>query len=269
MRTYMSIALITIAGAGATPLSGADSSATDFLVRATPGVWDAQLGGDLSYQGPGIPSGTTTSPKELDLGRHRIVPQIEVGAQIPFLFSFYAGADLFSEDGTTTLTRTIAFGGHSYTGGTAVSTSVSLHDYWGEIGVRPINFDRVGVAIGIAGHAIHAGVDFDDPTLGVSDRIHKTLVVPALALRAHVRPIGSLTVEARVHAIDAGVAHQHFEYVDASGQVDYRPIPLLGIYAGYRYTLYDLHLHNPSGGSTAASFDIHLTGPFAGLVLEF
>ena len=115
---------------------------------------------------------------------------------------------------------------------------MSLHDYWGEIGVRPLNLDRIGVGIGIAAHVVHGGVDIDDPALGVSDRLHKTVVIPALALRAHVRPIGSLTLEARVHAVDAGLDHQHFEYVDASGQADYRPFPILGIFAGYgRYML--------------------------------
>ncbi len=200
--------------AAAVPLVGADTSATDYWVRVMPGVWLTKLDGDFSYAGPGVSGATTTSPDELGLTKQRVVPQVEAGVQIPFLFSFDAGADLFSEDGTTTLDRTINFGAHSYTGGTAVSTTVTLHDYWGEIGVRPLNLDRIGVGIGIAAHVVHGGVDVDDPALGVSDRLHKTLVIPALALRAHVRPIGSLTLEARVHAVDAGLDHQHFEYID-------------------------------------------------------
>ena len=224
-------------------MAGADSSATDYWVRVMPGVWLTKLDGDFSYAGPGITSATTTSPDELGLTKRRVVPQIVAGVQIPFLFSFDAGADLFSEDGTATLQRTVTFGDHSYTGGTTVSTTVSLHDYWGEIGVRPLNLDRIG-----GGHR-HRGArgprrgGYRRSRARVSDRLHKTVVIPALALRAHVRPIGSLTLEARVHAVDAGLDHQHFEYVDASGQADYRPFPILGIFAGYRYMLYDLHLH--------------------------
>ena len=60
-----------------------------------------------------------------------------------------------------------------------------------------------------------------------------------------------------MHAVDAGLDHQHFEYIDAAGQADYRPVPILGLFAGYRYTLYDLHLHDPTGSNTAASFLVH------------
>lgn len=266
MRRVLLLSLVS----SASGLVAADSSATDYWVRVMPAAWvDVRLKGDLAYQGSSGEEATEVTPSTLGLDQSRTVPQLELGAQIPFLFSFAAGYDRFADSGSGTLSQTVTFGSHSYTAGTTINSTVTLRDYWGEIGVRPFNLDRVGVGIGIAVHDVQGDIGLNDPQLGVSDTLEKSIPIPALSLRAHVRPIGSLTIEGRLHGIDAGYEGNHLKYADLELQADYRPIPFVGVIGGYHYTLYDIRLHDPTGSGSTGLFDVHLGGPYVGLIAEF
>lgn len=266
---------LMLAGATALPavLSAADEVATDYWVRVMPSLWFAELGGDFTYQDGGS-SGSKLQTDELGLGSRENAFSIEAGAQIPFLFGFHAGLSDFGTSATTTLTRTVTFGNQTYAASDRVETSVDLRDWYGEICVRPVNFDVAGFSVGIAVHALHGDLKLTDQSAGTSQELSKTVPVPALSLRAHLAPlwllgIKSLTLEGRVHYFDLSISGDRLKYADAEIQASYRPIDFLGINGGYRYTLIDLHLDHPTGSSSSADIDLHLQGPYLGLIAKF
>lgn len=262
---------LLLAGVGALP--AADEVATDYWVRVLPSLWSAKLGGDFTYQDNGT-TGSKLETGELGLGSRENSFAVEAGAQIPFLFGFHVGLSNFTEDASTTLSRTVTFGSQTYTAGDRVDTHVGLRDWYGEICVRPINFDVAGFSVGVAVHAVKGDLGLSDQNAGFSDELSKTVPVPTLSLRAHVAPlwlfgIKSLTLEGRLHYLDLSISGDHLRYADVSVMASYRPIDYLGITGGYRYNLIDLKLDHPADSNSSADIDLHLQGPFIGLIAKF
>jgi hypothetical protein len=246
-----------------------DDSATDYWVRVMPEAWFPKLTGNVAYRGSSGSDPTVLGTNDLGLGSRKLSPTIEAGVRFPFLFSIDAGYSSYSNSSDTTFSQSASFGDHTYAANTTVDTSMYLRDYWGEFGIRPLNLSTFGFGIGIAGHLVRGDLELKDEQSGTDDALAKTIIIPALSLRAHVTPVSHLTIEARVHIFDAGIAGQHVDYTDAVLQVSYRPIAFIGILGGYRYTRYDLHLHAHDQNNEEALFDLRLQGPFAGLIAQF
>jgi hypothetical protein len=254
-------------GALAAPLA-AEGAATDYWVRVMPSVWLTKLGGDVAYR-DGSAAATSVGAGELGLDKQEHPFAIEAGAQIPFLFGFHAGASDFKTDGDSTLTKNVTFGNQTFSAATTVHSEAELRDLWGEICVRPLNLDLVGFSIGIAGHSLGAKLKVSDTGGGGSDSFDHTLFVPAGALRAHVTPLSGLTIEGRLHYMEIGLSGDHIRFAQAALQISYCPIRWVGILAGYRYDLYDAHIDQPHGANSAADANLHLSGPYFGLVGKF
>ncbi len=246
----------------------ADGASTDYWVRVMPALWAAQLDGDFSYQRGGS-SGSRFTTDQLGIDGAKNIFAIEAGAQIPFLFGFHAGYFDFSTEGTRPLTQTQTFGNQTYAATTQVKTTVGLRDLYGEICIRPLNLDLVGFSVGVAGHSIDGRMELADLTTGNSDSIEKTVFIPAVAVRGHVSPLKCLTLEARVHWIEIATGGNHVRFADADVQLAYRPIEWVGVLAGYRYNLYDLHLKDPTGTNSSADLNLSLSGPYVGLIAKF
>jgi hypothetical protein len=248
--------------------AAADGSATSYWVRVMPELWSAKLDGTFSYATGGA-TPTTLGTSQLGLDERKNTFAIEAGARLPFLFSFDAGYFGFSTEGTRPLDRTAHFGSQTFSVSTQVHTKVELIDYYGEVSVRPIDLDIAGFGIGIAAHWLDGKASLDDLSSGQDESLSHQLVIPAVALRAHVTPLHGLTIEGRLHWMDAGISGDHTHFIDAEIQASYRPIRWVGVLGGYRYALYDLHVKDPQGANSTADIDAHLGGPYLGLVAEF
>jgi hypothetical protein len=268
MPRLVHLAPLLLAMGTATQVAAAEGATTDYWVRVMPSLWLAKLDGDLSYQrGATAPSKLTTD--QLAIGKRENTVMIEAGAQVPFLFGFHAGYSDFSTSGTTTLTQNVTFGTQTYTAATRVQTDVGLRDLWGEICIRPLNLDLVGFSIGVAAHSLDSEFTLVDLGSGQRESLSKNLIIPAGALRAHVTPFLGMTIELRLHYIEVGIAGDHARFAQAAIQASYRPIEWVGVLAGYRYDLYDVHLEDPNGSNSAADANLTLGGPYVGLVAKF
>ena len=263
-------ALSCLFAVSATPLIAADEAVTDYWVRVMPSAWFASLGGDASWSKNGVP-GSHFTVDDLGLNDRKTTFAIEASAQIPFLFGFHAGYADFSTDSSTLLTQNLTFGNHTYTAGTTVDSTTSLRDLYGEICIRPINFDTVGFSIGVAVHAATGDITIKDPALAIERSFNETAYIPVLALRGHVTLpfLTGLGVEAKLHYMELSLSDQHARYADADLHFSYRPIDYLGVLVGYRYMLADVHFTDPSGSGSAADLRLSLTGPYAGLIAKF
>jgi hypothetical protein len=246
----------------------ADGSATSYWVRAMPELWFAKLDGTFSYATGGA-TPTTLGADELGLGERKKTFAIEAGARLPFLFSFDAGYFGFSTEASSALHRTVQFGGQTFPVTNQVHTKVELDDVYGEVSIRPLDLDLAGFGIGLAAHWLDGKATLDDLTSGQHESLSQQLVLPAVALRGHVTPLSGLTIEGRLHWIDAGVGGDHAHFIDTEIQASYRPIHWVGVLAGYRYGLYDVHVKDPQGAHSSADIDAHLGGPYIGLVAQF
>jgi hypothetical protein len=255
---------------GTMPLMAADEAATDYWVRVMPSAWFASLGGDAAWSKDGV-QGSRFTMGDLGLDNRETTFAIEASAQVPFLFGFHAGYADFSTDGSATLSQDVTFGNHTYNAGTTVDSTSSLRDFYGEICVRPINFDTVGFSIGLAVHATTGEVTIKDAGAGFERSFDETAYIPALALRAHVTLpfLTGLGLEGKLHYLELAYSDQHARYADADVRVSYRPIDYLGVLVGYRYMLIDVHFTDPSGSGSAADLRLALTGPYAGLIAKF
>jgi hypothetical protein len=257
-----------LAAAAAAPLAAAEGASTDYWVRVMPSLWLTKLGGDIAYQRGSTPA-TQVTAGDLGLGHQESTLALEAGAQVPFLFGFHAGYSGFKTDGDSTLTRTVTFGSQTYAAGTRLHSEAELRDLWGEICVRPLNLDLVGFSIGIAGHSLGATMELTDTGSGTTESLDQTVFIPAGALRAHVTPLGGLTIECRVHYMEVGFSGDHLRFAQAAIQASYCPIRWVGVLAGYRYDLYDIHVDQPNGANSSADANLHLGGPYVGLMAKF
>jgi hypothetical protein len=257
-----------LAAAAATPLAAAEGASTDYWVRVMPELWLNRLQGDIAYQ-HGAAAPTTESTGALRLGHREHTLALEAGAQVPFLFGFHAGYSDFSTDGTSTLTRNVTFGNQTFAASSTVHSEAELQDLWGEICVRPLNLDLVGFSIGVAGHEIGAKLKITDTGSGASEALDQDVFVPAGALRAHVTPLSGLTVEGRLHYMELGLSGDHVRFAQVALQASYCPIKWVGVLAGYRYDLYDMHIDQPSGKNSSADANVHLSGPYLGVMAKF
>jgi hypothetical protein len=258
-----------LAAAASAPLAAADNASTDYWVRAMPSLWLPQLGGDAAYHRGTASPATTVSADQLGLGDRQRSPQIEAGAQIPFLFGFHAGWSTFKSEGDSTLGGSLTFGTRTFAPATTVHAEAELSDLWGEICVRPLNLDLVGFSIGLAGHELGAKIKLTDSSSGATESFDQSVFVPAGSLRAHVTPLTGLTIEGRLHYMEIGLDGDHIRFAQAEFQASYCPIRWVGVLAGYRYDLYDVHLHQPNGANSSADANLHLSGPYVGLMAKF
>jgi hypothetical protein len=247
-----------------TTCAAADSTANDYWVRASVAAWMAPLDGDFAY---GVNGGTgdSASTDELGLDDSEVNLMGEISLQIPFFLDVHLGGWNFGTEGRGQLTRDIAFGDQTFSASDMVATTVDLSDIYGEI-AWGLNTDLVGASIGLAVHWMSAEIKLVDETASLSDSADGSFPIPALALRAHVNPLDVLGVEAVVHGLSLGLGDVEANVLDARLQVVYRPLAMLGVFAGYRHLLIDIAADD---GEDKAAIDVTLSGPYLGLLAQF
>lgn len=166
-----------------------------------------------------------------------------------------------SYDGDTTLTRTIQYGGETYTLGTRVVSDLSF-DY-GRLGWvwEMIGGDHVRIGTVLEAKAVRAEARLLAPDLASPVATHDKVsgVFPTVGIAFDVSPSRSVGVFGEVSGISAG-KRGHF----TDGEIGVRIAPWRGVavLAGYR-TL-DFKVRDDPNYATFTD-----GGPFAGLALRF
>jgi len=165
-------------------------------------------------------------------------------------------------NGSSALNIPVTYNGSNYNVGDTVNAELKANVYDAGITWYLVNMDdlpsRLQIGIEAAVKVTDVDATLSDQTLGISQTVSKTLPIPTIGLRGRVALADFVGVTARAGYL--GYAGNHF--LDAEAQVEFSPIPTLGIYGGYRYI--DLKI-DQSGVFVDARFQ----GPFAGAFFRF
>ncbi len=236
---------------------GGLSAHADEAISVKVGYASLTASGDLSATGLGIP-GTTLSDATLDLGRSNNVTA-EVALQLgdsrlsasylPLKFS-----------GTSTLATNINFNGQTFTVGTPVSSELKADIIDIAYTYYLVNMDDAPsrLQLGIEASVKYIRADTSLSGAGVTQNASANIPLPTIGVRGRVALADFIGVTARVGYI----GYSGNRFLDADAQLEFSPLPTLGIYAGYRYI--DVKVDS-SGVALNAKF----TGPYAGAFFRF
>lgn len=164
--------------------------------------------------------------------------------------------------GTGTLTRDFFFNGENYTVGETVKGDIDVDLY--DVGLTwyLLNFDDLPVRLQlgpeIAVKIVDGDLSVESHTTGIRESVSGTAAVPTIGARARVGISDFVALVGRVGYVE----YDDNTFLDADGQIEISPIPLVGIYGGYRYLDIDV---DESDIVLDATFD----GPYAGAFVRF
>lgn len=177
-------------------------------------------------------------------------------------FRLSAGYMPLKFSGTSTLSQPITFNDETFELGTQATGSLDVDLY--DLGLTwyLLNIDdlpvRVQLGPELSVKVFDGEASIVSQTTGLSEAVSGTAPVPTLGLRARVGLADMLSLSGRVGYVE----YNDNSFLDADGQVEFSPVPMFGIYAGYRY----LDLEVDEGDLFVdATFD----GPYGGFLVRF
>ncbi|RMH50712.1 MAG: hypothetical protein D6682_06340 [Zetaproteobacteria bacterium] len=186
-----------------------------------------------------------TAEAVLQFGDHRLSLDL-----LPISFS-----------GHGTLSQQVTYGGKSFPVGTAVDSS--LKDTMYDIGYTYffVNMDdlpsrlQLGVEFTVKINQVKGSMRGG----GITAESSATAPIPTIGLRGRVALADFLGLVGRVGYLKVGGKGS---YLDADGQLEFSPLPMVGIYGGYHYIKLKV--------DTSSSFtDLRFAGPYVGGFARF
>ncbi len=178
----------------------------------------------------------------------------------PFRFSAaYLPLDF---SGSGNITQNITFGNQTFPASTNVASDVEMEVYDLAVAFHVINFDdgpmRVQLGPEVAVKIADVDLSVRDTSGGLTERVSGTVPVPTIGARGRVAFSDFIGVVGRIGYLEI----QDNSFLDAEIQIEYSPLPTLGVFAGYRYIDVDV---DESGVILQSTF----AGPFAGVFARF
>ncbi|MBN1959003.1 MAG: hypothetical protein JXQ81_12325 [Desulfuromonadales bacterium] len=164
--------------------------------------------------------------------------------------------------GTGTLSRSVTFNGTTYNIGTAVKSDLSVDLY--DIGYTYylLNFDdlpmRFQLGFELAVKVADVDVSIKDLTTGVTETVSGTAPIPTIGARTRIALADFLGISGRIGYLELNDNH----FLDAEAQVEFSPLPMVGLYAGVR--IFDLKIDEDD-----INIETEFSGPFGGLMVRF
>ncbi len=164
--------------------------------------------------------------------------------------------------GTGTLTVEGEFNGEPFSVDDSVKTDLDINLY--DIGYTYylLNFDdlptRLQLGLELAVKIADVDVTFHDLTQNFSESESGTLPIPTVGVRTRVALADFLGLIGRIGYMEFNGNH----FLDAEAQLEFSPIPMVGLYAGVRY--FDLKIDEDD-----IYVETEFSGPFGGLLVRF
>jgi len=160
-----------------------------------------------------------------------------------------------------TLTRDLTFNGQTYVASTQVTSQVKEDIYDLAVAYYLINMNDMPsrFQLGIEGAVKIINFATSLTAFGKTEnKVNVTVPIPTIGLRARVALADFLGVVGRVDYM----AYSSNHFLDADAQVEFSPVPLLGIYAGYRTI-------NQKVSNSGLFIDTTMAGPYIGAFARF
>ncbi|EAU55591.1 hypothetical protein [Mariprofundus ferrooxydans] len=165
-----------------------------------------------------------------------------------------------SFSGSGTLARNITFNGLTFGAGTPATSTFKADVFDVGYTYYLVNMDdlpsRIQLGIETSVKTVRAKTSMTN--LGTTTNKNMTIPIPTVGLRGRVALADFIGVTGRIGYL----GYSGNTFTDASAQIEFSPLPTLGIFAGYRYI--KLKLNN-----TGMIADMTLKGPFVGGFFRF
>lgn len=177
-------------------------------------------------------------------------------------FRLSAGYLPLKFSGTSVLSREINFGNRQFNLNTPVEGDMNVDLY--DLGLTwyLLNFDDLPVRFQfgpeLAVKVIDGELSLRDRTTGVSEAVSGTVPVPTIGARARVGLADLVAVIGRVGYVEYG----DNSFLDADAQIEFSPLPFVGLYGGYRHL--DINVDESD-----IFIDATFAGPYAGAFVRF
>lgn len=165
-------------------------------------------------------------------------------------------------EGSGTLTENVNFNGVTFMAEAQVDSSVKLDVYEAGIAWHVINIDDLPTRIQLGPELT---VKFVDATLAVredltgqSESDEVAAPIPTIGLRGRIALGDYFGLSARAGYLE----YDDNSFLDADAQIEFSPLPLVGVFAGYRYMDIDVDEED-------VVIDATLDGPFVGALIRF
>jgi len=165
--------------------------------------------------------------------------------------------------GTGVLSEGFLFNGKPFLPGTSVKGDIDVDLY--DIGLTwyLINFDDLPVRLQlgpeICAKIVDGSISVASRTFpGLEEEVSGTAAAPTIGARARVGIADFIALTGRVGYIE----YDDNSFLDADGQIEFSPLPLVGIYGGYRYLDIDID-------ESDLILDATFEGPYAGAFVRF
>jgi hypothetical protein len=177
-------------------------------------------------------------------------------------FKLTVGYLPLSYEGSSVLSRSILFDDETYTVGSTIESSLDLDIF--DVGLTWffINMDdipvRLQLGLEFAVKITDAEASLVDSTTGVSESVSGILPIPTIGLRGRVALSDYIGINGRLGYL--GYSGNHF--MDGDVQIEFSPIPMVGIFAGYRYL--DIEIDESD-----VFVDADFSGFYSGVLVRF
>lgn len=164
--------------------------------------------------------------------------------------------------GTKTLNQTVSFNGQSYASGSSVTSRLNADVYDVSLTYFVANFDdiptRIQLGVETSVKAIDAEVKMSSSGLNLAEKNSAIIPIPTIGLHGRIALADFVGLVVRA----GGMGYSGNRFIDGEAQIEFSPIPLVGLHAGYRYI--DLKLDR-----SGVFADLSFSGPFLGAFIRF
>jgi len=234
----------------------------DEVVSLKAGYLKLSPEGTFSVGNAGVPG--TQINLETDLGYEDSEDYFVEGALQLGPFRLGASYTPIEFSGRGVLNRTIDFNGKPFTVGAQAASDVSLDIIDANLTWNLINLDDTPVRFQLGPELSVKFVQADLSITGTSGGVTITetesadVPVPTLGARTRIGLSDFIAVVGRVGYME----YDKNSFLDADAQLEFSPIPMVGVFGGYRY--FDLQVDESD-----VLIDATFSGPYAGALVRF
>lgn len=241
-------------------LAGASSALADELLSLKGGYLQ------LSPEGEFAASVGSLSGTKIDLGSDLGFDDsenfyLEAALQLGS-FRFFAGYMPINFSGDGVLNEDTNFNGETFVAGSRVESDVDLDIYEAGIAWYAINIDdlpiRLQLGPEVAVKYVDACLDMENDIFGLKESKSVGVAIPTLGVRGRIALSDLFGIIGRAGYLE----YEDSSLLDVEAQIEFSPVPLVGIFAGYRYLDIDVE-------ESDVFIDAKFDGPYVGALVRF
>jgi hypothetical protein len=195
-----------------------------------------------------------------------------------FVSVSFWGIAPYEYSGSTTLTRTVNFGGVQFSASTPVTSRFRQYHLGVDVKLNLLNnqFVRLSPIVSVRALAIDwevKGAGFTGDTSSIDTPLDfadaKVLPYPEVGAEVRVGLRQWLELDARLTGSLIDYFGYRGETLTAEGGVTVYPLPIVGVRVGLRYMSYNIKSNDPNNAKDSYNFDLKYLGATVSLIVRF